>query len=232
MGKVFISNTELAQRYYREESFNEHYNIGSIGQASPSFASIGIGKGVKETSGQQRLVNVFGAELNMTGTAFYNLFSPVVISEPTKEFDLSTITPNHEVVVCGFRASNVTTESHGIFKWYRVRDRKLLYSGDFIQPAPPEGLTWNPFEFLSVIGYVPWEINENGDYMVDMTFKTAYQESPVETIGFTVTGIKEAPPEPSIEVMSPWAIAGLLGGAAALLGLMAYSSRKSKRRKV
>jgi len=149
--------------------------------------TFGVGKGLKESASPYRVVMVFGAELNSPDASDFQ--SPAVIVSPTVDFNLSTITKNHEVVVAlltvqGCRAGNHTFN----FRWVRSRDNKLLFN--FVGSATiPEGGWVSGYSF---IGWLDSEINENGGYQVNVQLSGADSYATGQT--FNVIGIpSEAP---------------------------------------
>lgn len=144
-----------------------------------------MGKGLEEPCSPYRTAYVFGAELNVPNANNWNCFPEVI--DATRLFDLSAITPYHEVVVAILYASNLTQSCDVRHRWYRDRDGKLLF--DFAHTIPdPRSYGydyWLWYYVYSYIGYVPWEIWKNGDYHVDLVVTGRFSQ----TLNFAVTGI-------------------------------------------
>jgi len=148
-----------------------------------------MGKGLREPCSPYRQAYVFGADLNVPNASNWNCVPEVV--EPTTIFDLSSITPNHEVVVAlssfyGIEAGYSPWIAHS---WYRSRDSKKLYTYSFQIPNPAAyGYDyWDWYYVYSYIGYTSWEIWENGQYY-DKIF---WENSVLTQINFSVSGIPE-----------------------------------------
>jgi len=147
----------------------------------PSFATY-LGKGIQEVNYPYRSAMVFGAELNAVNTAGWT--APLTILSPTTAFDLSKLTPNHEVVVALLNLSNLLAGKHNVtFQWYLQRTGQRLYIYEY-SFTPAAGQGWFVYSY---IGYVPWEISENGGYRVDISVSGA--ASFAQSLYFTVTGI-------------------------------------------
>jgi hypothetical protein len=145
-----------------------------------------IGKGLKEPCPPYRSAYVFGADLNKVDANDWNCVAQIV--DPTTFFDLSYITKNHEVVVALYVVSNLHSASTITFKWYRKRDSKLLYTLKYDIPDPrAHGYGyWAWYYVYSYIGWVDWEISENGEYYVKITDSA---KGTSRTINFLVAGI-------------------------------------------
>lgn len=149
----------------------------------------GLGKGLREPCSPNRATNVFGAELNSPNADNWNCLPAVV--NPTTSFNLSLISPGQEVVVALLGVYGAVEGAyHVTYRWYRDRDNKLLFQYAFDWVAPRGG--W--FYCYSFIGYVPWEISENGAYSVDISVTGA--ETFSRSTSFTISGIAAAEPEP------------------------------------
>lgn len=149
-----------------------------------------IGKGLREPVSPYRQAYFFGAPLGEPNASGWNAIPTIV--DPTTNFNLSALIPGHEVVVAllGIR-STLAGVYHVNFKWYRSRDNALLYDYTFDATAPAGGDLYA----YSYIGYVDWEISENGEYRVaiSVTGPSSYSRAP----SFSVSGIPEIPePEP------------------------------------
>jgi len=158
----------------------------------PSFRYY-LGKGLYEPCSPYREAYFFGAELNSVDADGWNC-QPKIVDE-TSSFDLSTITKNHEVVVALLNISDIPEGVCNFrWEWYRNRDNKLLFSYDWSHSAKEGGWVYA----YSYIGWVDWEINENGDYRVEVTVTGIISYKKI--IQFTVIGIpEEKPPEPPPE---------------------------------
>jgi hypothetical protein len=175
---------------------------GGLAEAGPLTTGVDgflfsyfMGKGVREPCSPYREAYVFGAPLNEPNADDWNCAAAIV--DETSSFDLSTITPNHEVVVALLHIYELYFSVEIKFRWYRDRDSKLLFEYIYTIPDPPEYGYWLWAYVYSYIGYVSWEIWENGDYHVDIY----YQGEIIQSMGFTISGI-EAPTE---EYRSLWA---------------------------
>lgn len=149
-----------------------------------------LGKGLHESVPPYRDAWFFGAELNTVEADGWNGV-PIIRGE-TSHFDLSSITINHEVCVAFIK---ITSARSGLnyfkMKWYRVRDNKLLFTYDWNYRTVSGGWCY----CYSYIGWVDWEINENGEYYVvaEVSGANPYSASKY----FTISGITEEPePEP------------------------------------
>ncbi|KKN41742.1 hypothetical protein LCGC14_0720310, partial [marine sediment metagenome] len=166
-----------------------HSGIGGTGTpvGALSTYTASMGKGLREPCSPYREAYVFGAELGVPDANFWNCAALMV--EPTNLFDLSTITPNKEVVVALLLLRNLPAgKSYQVnLIWYRDRDNKLLYNGGVRIPDPTGWGHdyWEWYYVYSYIGYVDWEINENGSYHVDLIMDGVL----LQTLTFTVTGI-------------------------------------------
>ena len=151
-----------------------------------------LGKGLTEPCPPFRTAAVFGAELNTPNASGWNC-APNLVS-PTTSFDLSAISKNREVVVA-LLVVNFTNQGlyTGRFRWYRERDNKLLYEGSFSYVAMAGG--W--YYAYSYIGWVDWELSENGTHRVEVELSGADSYSAVKY--FTISGIPPAvqPPPPA-----------------------------------
>lgn len=166
----------------------------------------GLGKGLREPVSPFREAYFFGAELNEPSADNWNGI-PVIVQKATS-FDLSRISYGHEVVVAFLGIPRaVEGEYHITFRWYRARDNTLLYDFTHRREATAGGWLYA----YSYLGWVAWEIRENGDYRVDIAVTGA--ESYSLSITFTVSGIPEEIPEPvpSVGFMTP--IVSWLGSA-------------------
>jgi len=144
-----------------------------------------IGKGLREPCSPNRTAYVFGAELNVPNADNWNCLPEIV--DPTTTFDLSTITINHEVAVTLANFTNLSSGGRVTFTWYRSRDNKVLYTFNYDIPNPATSWLW--YYVYSYLGYVDWEISENGDYYVTISSPWGTQ-----TLNFSVIGIPPLQP--------------------------------------
>uniref|UniRef100_A0A6M3XW83 Uncharacterized protein n=2 Tax=viral metagenome TaxID=1070528 RepID=A0A6M3XW83_9ZZZZ len=154
-----------------------------------SSISLVLGKGLREPCSPFRETNVFGAELNTPDAGSWNCL-PAIVGGSTR-FDLSSIRENHEVVVA---LATVSGAAGGVyrfnFKYYKDAPRTKLFEYSFDVYTGVGSWAYA----YAYIGWVPHEINRNGDYSVELTVSGA--ESYQRTIYFTVSGIPGAEPEP------------------------------------
>jgi len=151
--------------------------------------TFGIGKGLKEPCSPYREAYFFGAELNEPNADNWNCIPRIV--EPTTSFNLSTISEGKEVAVAFLGVGRTVAGAYHIrFRWYRDRDDALLYDYTFDHTVPAGYRLYG----YSYIGYVSWEIIENGGYTVEIEVTGA--ESYKKRIPFTVSGIPVEEPEP------------------------------------
>ena len=151
-----------------------------------------IGKGLKEPCSPNRELVIFGAELNPDTSSLEEWNCAPAILNATTSFNLSSITLSHEVVAAFVKFPISYGETYYFsFKWYRDRDNKLLFNYSTSLTSFTTGIAW----CLSYIGYLDWEIIENGSYHVDIEVENGQSDS--HTFNFTVSGIPEVevPPE-------------------------------------
>lgn len=148
-----------------------------------------MGKGLKEPCNPYREAYYFGAELNEPDANDWNCLPEVV--DPTNSFNLASITPYHEVVVGLIQAANLQSALTVSGKWYRDRDNALLFQFDYDIPSPQsQGYAyWLWYYVYTYIGFVPWEIWENGAHHLDWEANGFSKR-----LNFTVAGIEEAGP--------------------------------------
>jgi len=160
--------------------------------------TFGIGKGLREPCSPNREANVFGAALNTPNATGWNCLA--VLVNPTTSFDLSLISSGCEVVVALLGVNNTVEGEVSVrFRWHRDRDNALLFSGTYSLPTFAGG--W--FFAYSHIGYLPWELSENGAYSVDISASGAVTFS--RSISFTISGI--TPAEPALPPPTGFAVA-------------------------
>lgn len=160
--------------------------------------TFGIGKGLAEPCSPYRQANVFGADLNTPSASGWNC--PATLVESTATFDLTQLSPNHEVVVALLTLRDARAGATAIrFRWFRDRDRKLLFEYVWNISAIAGG--W--FYAYSFIGRVDWEIAENGLYLVEVEVSGANSFS--RGIYLTALGIRPIEPEPP--PVAAWAAA-------------------------
>ncbi|GEM_PF-4959342 len=153
-----------------------------------------IGTGLEETCSPYTLVQVFGAPL---GTPNANNWPCLAeITGATTSFNLSTITPDHEVAVSLYTLQDFNYGTTITFQWYNPQNQ-LMYNGAINIPSPSsEGYPyWSWYYVYGYIGYLnngqvnqqglP-EIEADGNYYVVITNSATGQS---QTIPFTVTGI-------------------------------------------
>lgn len=149
-----------------------------------------LGQGLYEPCSPNREAWFFGAELNSVEADDWNCLP--VPTGAASSFDLSTITKNHEVLVALIAGEN-TNPGTTIFSitWYRVRDNKPLFAFNWVFNCISGGWVY----CYSYLGWVDWEINENGEYYAD--FEVSGANSWRAQRYFTISGIEEEPePEP------------------------------------
>ena len=149
-----------------------------------------LGKGLKESCSPYREAYFFGADLNVPSADNWNCLPGIV--EYATTFNLSSITKNHEVVVALLNVTDrIYSQVNTVFTWYRKRDNKKLFQYEHITPSPKDyGYDyWRGSYNYSYIGWVDWEINENGGYYVTINATGGATYS--KRIDFTITGIGE-----------------------------------------
>jgi len=164
-----------------------------------------LGKGLIEPQPPFRRAWFFGADLNSVSADGWE--SLPSIDGETASFDLSSISINHEVAVALIRINNARGGmTYFKMRWYRARDNKLLFTYDWSYRAADGGWVY----CYSYIGWVDWEINENGDYYVVAEVSGANPYS--ASIYFTISGIREEPPpEPPPPTGISWIADRLVG---------------------
>ena len=153
----------------------------------------GLGKGLKD--GNNITCTIFGQPFGFScPPGFGELTSDMEIVDPTTVFDLSSISPLHEVVTSLVRVHLDYQEQTPIInltqQWYR-QETDLSWTLVFTY-------NWGPVSYYcagiggcttyivySYIGWCGWEINKNGNYKV----VTTINGSPTNTTNFTITGI-------------------------------------------
>jgi hypothetical protein len=160
-----------------------------------------IGKGLMEPCPPYAMIQVFGAPLGQPQQQVQSTTwnCEPQISDPTTLFDLSSLTPDHEVVVALYQITGpgLTRGTTITWNWYRDRDGALLFSLSWtLAPPSAYGYSYWAYAFsYSYIGYLypgqtnqeglP-EIEEDGYYHVVVTDSAAGTSN---TIRFAVTGI-------------------------------------------
>lgn len=173
------------------------YGVGikPLGVVPLASYGIGMGKGLKEPCSPYREAYVFGAELNVPNASGWNCLPEVV--DATKLFNLASIPPYQEVVVAILYVTNLYSGLSVRHKWYRGRDGKLLFA--WASTIPDPGIYgysyWAWYYVYSYIGYVPWEIWEDGYYHVDLTAGRFSRR-----LNFSVTGVVGFEPPPEVPV--------------------------------
>ena len=152
-----------------------------------------LGKGLSEPCPPYRTANVFGAPLNTPNAGGWNCLPNIVGS--TTRFDLSGIPDNHEVCVALATIQDTRQGEYSFrFAFYKDTPFKKLFDYTFRYGTVQGGWIYA----YAYIGRTPWEINEDGDYFVNIA--VGGPESFSREIDFTVTGIavpQPAPPVPS-----------------------------------
>jgi hypothetical protein len=173
------------QRAFTGESDSLSHTLNVVNPPDTPPAPYYIGKGLKEPCYPYRSTYVFGADLGTPNANNWNCLP--LIWDSTTYFDLSQITKNHEVVVALYaQDQDLYTGTTIKFEWYRERDNKLLFTHKYDLPNPPSGYYWDWYYAYSYIGWVDWEINENGYYYVKISDSA---RGTTRTIRFLVTGI-------------------------------------------
>ena len=158
--------------------------MGEVSSVSMSGVASGIehyvdmGKGLEEPCPPYRECMVFGADLGTPNASDWNCI-PEIIGR-TDSFNLSSITPNHDVAIALIVFYNVTEELPVRFKWYRNRDNKLIYQSWYTIPEPCEECY-----VYGYIGYAPEEIWENGNYRLYII----WSPSDFRVLDFEIEGI-------------------------------------------
>ena len=151
----------------------------------------GLAKGLREPCSPYREAYYFGADLNEPSASGWNCLPAFV--EQGQSYDLSSLSKGKEVVVDLLKLSNIPSGTLNFHvEWYRNRDNKRLFTYDWSYAGNVGGWTY----FYSYLGYVDWEINENGGYRVEFTVSGA--ASYFKVIQLEITGIEEEIPEPPI----------------------------------
>jgi len=159
-----------------------------------------IGKGVTGSNGT---LTLFGYPLpNYLSSDFNSIVgnTPYTIQNPTTNFDVSSLTEDHEVVLVMYynTSTHITSQVNFAFNWYREHDNKCVFSYSSYISAPPIGsyypgiamtawigwLSENSFEYLG--GYYE-EIMENGYYRCEINITGGLTDS--GTIPFVVTSM-------------------------------------------
>ena len=150
---------------------------------APVYAA-GLGKGLREPVSPYREAYFFGAELNTPNADNWNYYPQIL--EPGTAYNLSSIAPNHEVLVQLAVFFNLTAAGQVRIDWRRSTG-EIFYSHGYLIPSPADYgyAEWLWYYVYSYIGYVPWEIYSNGTYYVDVYFNN----QKLQTTPFTVTGI-------------------------------------------
>ena len=151
--------------------------------------SFGLAKGLKEPCSPNRQAYFFGAALNSVNADSWNCLPS--LWDPATDFNLLTLTPNHEVVVALLGISGAVGGSyHLVFTWYRKRDNKTIYQYSYDRTCQEGGWLYA----YSYIGYTVNEINENGDYAAEVEITGPVVRFYGEVL--TVSGVTEPEPPP------------------------------------
>lgn len=167
--------------------------IAPIAPSPPLYCA----KSVRGANGVQ--IDIFGYPLP-NNLSVSNLTAPLTYPNATTLFDVSSLTPNHEVIVVGYKSLNQTTAyTTYTATWYRDRDSQIIFEKSFSISDPPEGYVWDYgaggcfwigwlSEDVDVSTYPYYvEIQENGKYHVDIDVSGG--DSFYGTINFAVKGI-------------------------------------------
>jgi hypothetical protein len=176
--------------------------------------SISLGTGLREPCSPYREVVFLGAPFNSVSADMWNC-NPIVtgprelLHPAGKVLDLTYSAENREACVALLKATDAPAGGYQVtFKWYK---------GSSTTPLVTFSFQWaygGPSDFYgySYIGWAAWEINENGNYRVDISVTGNVTWS--SSIAFAVAGIMGGPPEPPPEppetstiVEALWAIA-------------------------
>lgn len=177
-----------------------------------------LGKGLREPCPPYRTFNVFGEPPLPSQPLPWNC-SPELVAETTS-FDLSGMTPEHEVAVALVAiASPIGGDYKVKFQWFNDRTGIKLYEFLGVTAGPILQRVW----WSSWIGWYDWEINENGTYRVDIDIEGA--ETFSASLYFDITGIPGgAPPEPTPESNIFWGLAALAWTVVTWLRTIGYDA--------
>ncbi|MCK9598675.1 MAG: hypothetical protein M0R06_06515 [Sphaerochaeta sp.] len=168
-----------------------------------------LGKGLREPASPYRTAPVYGQPLNVVDADGWNALPSIVGS--TETFDLRGVTPPCEIVVACMNVSQaVEGEYYFRFIWTRQRDHKKIYEFNWSYYATQGQWLYA----YSYIGWVDWEIDGPGQYILSVLVDGPSLFSATRYI--TVTG-SPAEPEPL-----PVIGAGLQGLADVLRGAGAF----------
>ena len=149
-----------------------------------------LGKGLREPCSPNRTAYFFGAELNVPEAMSWNC-SPEIV-DPAPTYDLSTLVPPKEICVALFKATNLTSGGDIEITFIRNRDEHIMFAWPFTIPDPQSfGFDyWAWYYIYGYIGYVEWEIFEDGDYRVEFGEPLV---PPAIVLPFSITGITALP---------------------------------------
>lgn len=151
-------------------------------------------KSIRGANGVQ--LDIFGYPLpNDLPTQAQNLTAPFTYLNQTTLFDVSSLTPNHEVIVVGYSSpTNINSDMTLMATWYRSRDHTKVFEYSTLVAAPGGPGSGAGFwigwldEFVNVPSYPMFkEIQENGNYYVNISATGGQTFS--QTINFAVKGI-------------------------------------------
>lgn len=153
--------------------------MASIVAPPTSSDPVYTGKGFRGANGVERIIFGYYLPNNLSEEANVGLTAPYQIVDGTTLFDVSSLTPNHEVVAFIYVSPNtIRSETNYTVTWHRDRDSSVVYSLSFTRPHPGDGLVYLPGASMSAwIGWLAddfkWpsyplykEIQENGLYHV------------------------------------------------------------------
>lgn len=153
--------------------------------------TVDLSKGLTEPCDPFRAAYFFGAEMNTPDANNWNCLPDIV--EPANIFDLSSITSYHEVAVSVIRLYDLPAgQSYTVkYDWYRTEGDELIFSFSYTiaDPADYGHEFWASAYVYSYIGYVPWEIWDDGEYYVLISLE--YGGVSEETrLDFTIEGLR------------------------------------------
>jgi len=121
-----------------------------------------LGKGLREPCPPYRAVNVYGAPLNSPDASGYNCLPEVV--SPASAFDLSSLVSPCEVCVALLVGQELVSGTYTTsIRWYRPNASLPFYIFTRAHSITPG----HDFYTYSYVGYVAWEIDRNGEFLVE-----------------------------------------------------------------
>ena len=174
--------------------------ISTITAPSLPSSPFYIGKGVTGSNGT---LTLFGYPLpNYLSDDFDSIVgnTPYTIQNPTTNFNISSLTEDHEVVLVMYynTSTHITSAVTVTTNWYREHDNKCVFSCSNYTSAPPTGSYYSSFATTFWIGWLSEstfnylggyyeEIMENGYYRCDINITGGLYDS--GTIYFVVSGM-------------------------------------------